>query len=188
MFCTSCGCEFADGAPACRSCGTANVRNVNDAASRPAPPARIEVTLDDEPAPSVEPTAPPSTPRVVPPASHAPPPPVKPGPGLPPVPPSGGPPPLAYTGPVIPVYNVGPPRNNGMAIASMVTGLASLAFCYLAFVPAIVAVVLGFVAKGHIRASNGAEGGDGMANAGIILGFVWIGMTIAAIIVAASSS
>ena len=61
-------------------------------------------------------------------------------------------------------------KTNGLAIASLVCGC--LFFIY--FIPSILALVFGYIAKGQIDRSNGAEGGRGMAIAGIILG--WIGV------------
>jgi hypothetical protein len=60
-------------------------------------------------------------------------------------------------------------QNNGLATASMVLGI--LGCLPLA---SIVAIVLGFVARSQIRRSNGTQKGEGMATAGIVLGFVWV--------------
>jgi hypothetical protein len=62
---------------------------------------------------------------------------------------------------------------NGLAIASLVCGIVG---CF--WITAIVAVVLGFIARNQIRESGGMQQGDGLALAGIILGFVWIGLGI----------
>jgi hypothetical protein len=55
---------------------------------------------------------------------------------------------------------------------------------------AIVGIILGFVAKGQIRRSNGMETGGGMATAGIIIGFfvIAIGILIVLVVVVGSSS
>jgi|ERR1019366_1079821 hypothetical protein len=81
-------------------------------------------------------------------------------------------------------------RNNGQAVASLVCGIASfpvLLFCFLGFIPAILAVVFGFTSKRQIRQSGGVQGGNGMATAGIVLGFVCIAFSIILVIVVASS-
>jgi hypothetical protein len=52
----------------------------------------------------------------------------------------------------------------------MVCGIVGLLLCPPA---AIVAIVLGFVARNRITRSNGQLTGGGMATAGIVLGFVW---------------
>jgi hypothetical protein len=61
-----------------------------------------------------------------------------------------------------------------MAIAALVCGLVG----WLCLIPGILGIVFGFVAKGQIRDSQGTQSGDGMATAGIVLGFVWLGLTI----------
>ncbi len=71
----------------------------------------------------------------------------------------------------------GPPtpataKTSGLAVASLVTGL--FFWCFL--VPGIVAIVLGHVALDQIDRSGGAVTGRGMAVAGIVLGWVGIGL------------
>ena len=60
-----------------------------------------------------------------------------------------------------------PPRNSGLAIASMVCGIVGLVFCQIFCVPA---VIMGFVARRQIRDSQGTQTGDAFAIAGLILG------------------
>lgn len=76
---------------------------------------------------------------------------------------------------------------NGMAIASMVLGIL-----WLYWVGSILALVFGYVAKKQIRESMGRQGGDGMATAGIVLGWIGVGVVaviiVIAIIAAGSSS
>jgi hypothetical protein len=91
-----------------------------------------------------------------------------------------------------PAFGVPGPQtgNNGLAVASLVCGIASfpvLLFCFLGFIPAILAVVFGFTSKRQIRQSGGVQGGDGMATAGIVLGFVCIAFSIILVIAVASS-
>lgn len=90
------------------------------------------------------------------------------GPGAPPPPP---PPPGTPWQPGPPA---GPARNNGMAIAALVCGIAG----FLCLIPGILGIILGFVAKNQIRQSNGTQRGDGMATAGIVLGCIWVVLTI----------
>ena len=89
----------------------------------------------------------------------------------PPPPPSGYPPP-----PPPPVYQSGSGRTNGMAIASLVLGI--LGWLYL--IPAILALVFGYIARGQIRERG--EQGMGLAVAGIVLGWVWIGLAVIVIV------
>jgi len=71
---------------------------------------------------------------------------------------------------------------SGMAIASLVLGIiAALTLCggYLGIIGlpcSILAVIFGFNGKG--KANRGEAGGRGMALAGIILGFVHIGILV----------
>lgn len=66
----------------------------------------------------------------------------------------------------------GPARTEGMAVAALVCGIASLLFCGL--VLGIVAVVLAGNAQSRIAASGGRLGGEGMATVGRILGIIGI--------------
>jgi hypothetical protein len=68
---------------------------------------------------------------------------------------------------------------SGFAVASLVLGL----FGWCAFIPSILAVVFGNVALDRIATSNGRQQGRGLAIAGIVLG--WIGIGLLAILAAA---
>jgi hypothetical protein len=52
----------------------------------------------------------------------------------------------------------------------------------------ILGIVLGFVARNQIKNSGGRESGDGLAKAGIIIGFVIVGLGFVWFIVALISS
>ena len=87
-------------------------------------------------------------------------------------------PPGAYPGPYGAPYGYGypyvaPQRTNGMAIASMVLGIL-----WIYWIGSILALVFGYVAKNQIRERG--EAGGGMATAGIVLG--WIGVGILAFV------
>ncbi|HMQ25051.1 MAG TPA: DUF4190 domain-containing protein [Acidimicrobiales bacterium] len=82
----------------------------------------------------------------------------------PPVSPAG-----PYGAPMAPVRTT-----NGMAIGSLVCGLLGFLTC----VSAIVAVILGHIARKQIRESGGTQQGEGMAMAGLILGYVVIGLGV----------
>jgi hypothetical protein len=58
---------------------------------------------------------------------------------------------------------------NGFAIASLVTAILCCP---------ILGIIFGFVAKNQIKQSGGTQGGDGLATAGIIIGFVLMGIYI----------
>jgi hypothetical protein len=70
-----------------------------------------------------------------------------------------------------------------LAIASLILGAAGWLVCG---VGSIVAVVLGFIARSQIKASGGRDTGDGMAKAGIILGFIGIALVVVYVTLAAT--
>src|SRR6266511_932344 len=92
----------------------------------------------------------------------------------------GDPPAYGYGGYGAPVTG-GPTHTNGMSIAAMVVSLVGAAglICYgFGGLLGIVGAILGHVARKQIRERG--EGGDGMALAGIIVG--WIATALAVII------
>lgn len=78
-----------------------------------------------------------------------------------------------------------PPRQSGLAIASLVTGILGIVFCGC-FVLSITALVLGILGKNETRGPNGSKVGHGMAQAGFVLGIVGIviGLAYWALVVA----
>ena len=78
--------------------------------------------------------------------------------------------------PVPPAFRpvpLGPPRTNAYAVASLVCGIAGT----MIGLPAVPAVVLGHMARRRIRATG--EQGDGLAVAGLVLGYVVTGLMLA---------
>lgn len=75
-----------------------------------------------------------------------------------------GPPAVA---PAVPLQR----STNGLAIASMVLGIV-----WIYWIGSILALIFGYVAKGQIDRSQGRQTGRGMAIAGIVLGWVGIGV------------
>lgn len=67
------------------------------------------------------------------------------------------------------------PRNNGLAIASLVCSIAGILFLSI---PSVLGVIFGFVARSQIRRSNGTQSGDGLALAGVIVGLCVIGFWV----------
>jgi hypothetical protein len=86
-------------------------------------------------------------------------------------------------------YGAFPPpvavRNNGFAIASLVCACAGIMFFG---VPSILGIIFGFVARSQIRRSQGRQSGQGLALAGIIVGFGVIGLLLLIIVPAVVSS
>jgi hypothetical protein len=72
------------------------------------------------------------------------------------------------------------PKTNGLAIASLVLGIAQVFFW---LVGAVLALVFGYRARQQIDESGGTQGGRGMATAGIFLGWIGIGLGIVYLIV-----
>lgn len=83
--------------------------------------------------------------------------------------------PRPYPGPAYPQF--GQPAvatgTNGMAIAALVCGIGQL---LLWFPAGIAAVILGHMARNRIRQTG--EQGDGMAVAGLILGYIGVSLTV----------
>ena len=72
---------------------------------------------------------------------------------------------------------------NALAVVSLVSGIA--AWCVFPFIGAIVAVVCGHLARGEIRrAPPGSMEGDGMAIAGLVLGYTQLALGTLVFIVA----
>jgi hypothetical protein len=67
-------------------------------------------------------------------------------------------------------------RTEGNAIASLILGIAAFVVCPL--IPAILAVIFGNKAKQNIAADPSLEG-EGLAKAGVILGWINIGLAAA---------
>lgn len=70
-----------------------------------------------------------------------------------------------------------PVPNSSMAIVSLIAGILGLTFFPL--LGSIIAIITGMMAQKEIRASEGTVGGEGLATAGLIMG--WIGLGLAAL-------
>jgi hypothetical protein len=92
-------------------------------------------------------------------------------------------PPPPYVAPSGGYVYAQPTRTNGLAIASMVLGIL-----WLYWIGSILAVIFGYVAKKQIDESGGAQGGRGMAIAGIVLGWIGVATLSLVIILAIASS
>lgn len=99
--------------------------------------------------------------------------------------------PSPYIAPVAPapvasptMMSPGRPPSQGLAVGSLVCGILGLIGCCawpIAGPLAIVAIVLGFVAMGKVKADPASFGGKGMAKAGVILGVLGL-MAVAAVL------
>jgi hypothetical protein len=118
---------------------------------------------------------------------QAPPPPPPPPPPLgypPPDYPSGYQQPPGYPNPQYPTspYGAGQPivirsKTNGFAIAALVLGIV-----WIYWIGSILALVFGYIAKSQIDKSNGEQTGRGMAIAGIVLGWIGVGILLLLIV------
>lgn len=67
---------------------------------------------------------------------------------------------------------------SGMAIASLVLGIA-----WFYWITSILALVFGYIARREIDRDPAKLSGRGMATAGIILGWIWMGLLVVVIVV-----
>jgi len=85
-----------------------------------------------------------------------------------------------YAAPAPAQVYAAPPQSDSTALVSLILGALSLvAFSILAGIPAI---ILGNNARKNIRASGGRLTGDGLAVAGIIMGWVSVGFAVIGIL------
>jgi Domain of unknown function (DUF4190) len=70
---------------------------------------------------------------------------------------------------------------NGMAIASMVLGIL-----WLFYIGSVLALIFGYIAKSQIRARN--ENGGGMATAGIVLGWIGVGIFVLIVVIGVANN
>lgn len=90
---------------------------------------------------------------------------------------------MSYTPPPPPPGpgGYGMQQTNQKALWSMILGIVSIVFCgLLAGIPAI---ILGGSAKKEIAAAGGAQSGEGMATAGVILGWISVAITVVVLLI-----
>ena len=75
------------------------------------------------------------------------------------------------------------PTTSTLAIVSLISGIVS--WFLIPFIAAIAAVITGHMAKNEIRKSNGMLSGNGMATAGLVLGYVQLGLGVCVCLVVA---
>jgi hypothetical protein len=91
--------------------------------------------------------------------------------------------PPAPASPPAPVGYAAPapgPETNGLAIASLTAGIL-----WLGWLGSIAAVIFGHVALSQIKRSNGRETGQGLAIAGLVLGWSGVGVLLLIVLAAA---
>jgi hypothetical protein len=78
------------------------------------------------------------------------------------------------------------PASNSTATTAMVLSLVGLVvglFTGLGFLIGIGGIVMGNRARREIRASGGVQGGDGAATAGIVIGWIDVGLFVVGLLV-----
>jgi hypothetical protein len=83
----------------------------------------------------------------------------------------GYPPPSAYPG-----YAPMPQKTSGMAVASLVLSLLGLA--PLPLVGSVLGVIFGHMGLGEIKRSGGTLDGQGLAVAGLVIGYISLGLAL----------
>jgi Domain of unknown function (DUF4190) len=97
---------------------------------------------------------------------------------------------MSYTPPPPPPpgqggYGYAAPQTNQKAMWAMILGILALVCCGI--FTGIPALILGNSAKNEIAASGGAQTGEGMAKAGVILGWISIAWSVIAVIIIVST-
>jgi hypothetical protein len=77
-------------------------------------------------------------------------------------------------------YRASTPQTSGMAIASLVMGIAG--WTLFPFLGSILAVIFGYAARREIRRQPEQLTGDGLAIAGLVLGWLMIGLSVVGLI------
>lgn len=72
-------------------------------------------------------------------------------------------------------------QTDGMAIASLICGIASFVAC--GAITGIAAIILGTMSRRKIDQSGGAIGGRGMATAGLVLGWISVVLTVIVVVI-----
>lgn len=93
---------------------------------------------------------------------------------LPAGPPLPTPPPPAPLPPHVPAT-----QTSGMAVASLVMGLAG--WTIIPFIGSVLAIVFGYAARKEIRQRPDELSGEGMAVAGLVLGWIMVGLSVLAL-------
>lgn len=73
-------------------------------------------------------------------------------------------------------YSYPTPQTSGWAIASLICSIAGMVMLGVIF--SVVGVIFGHIAMREIKNSNGWRGGQGMALAGLIVGYIGLGLSL----------
>jgi type IV pilus assembly protein PilA len=162
MFCNNCGASLPEKSAFCANCGRPVQMGSSTGATQPAA-AASGAAAGAQPAPAASTTAgtPPAAPVSTSPWLNVPP-----------------------AQPMRQPSFAGQPQTDGKAVASLVLGIMGVAM-FLSFIAGIPAVILGHLSRKSIRESMGRLKGDGMALAGLIMGYLSIASIPVILIIAA---
>jgi hypothetical protein len=166
---------------------------------------------EQQPPPAFQPPPNAPPPSATPPSYGSPPPPQQPGYGSQPPPPPGygqqqgygqqpqgygapppppgygyGAPPPGYGAQPYGTYGVQPyvaKKTNGLAVASLIVGAL-----WIYWLGSILALIFGYIAKSQIEKSGDTQDGKGLAIAGIVLGWIGVGVLALVIVLALATS
>ena len=74
-----------------------------------------------------------------------------------------------------------PRQTSSFAVVSLVAGI--LGWTLLPFLGSLAAIIFGHMARGEIRRSNGQLDGDGLAIAGLVMGWLSVAMWVLVVVV-----
>jgi len=156
MFCPQCGVPNDDDSVFCGNCGA--VLNPDEILDDEPAGAEVEgaQNLDESESPEIEAVA--KRPTYEPPSP----------------PPAPAPPRMP---PARPVTSL---PTSGLAVASLLLGIGGLTI--LPLLGSIAAIILGYMARSEIRRSPDRVGGEGVATAGIVLGWISVGVAVLGIL------
>lgn len=72
-------------------------------------------------------------------------------------------------------------QTSSFAVVSLVAGI--LGWTLLPFLGSLAAIIFGHMARGEIRSSNGQLDGDGLAIAGLVMGWLSVAMWVLVVVV-----
>jgi hypothetical protein len=78
--------------------------------------------------------------------------------------------------PATPPRSYLPGETSSLAVISLISGI--LAWFFLPLVGAVVAIFTGHMAKSEIRKNPGSYTGDGLATAGLVLGYIQLALVV----------
>lgn len=161
MFCPQCGAPNEDDAVFCGNCGAVlNPEELSAETTLEAPEEMAREEIEEISFEEAAEEVPEEAASEVAPFTDE-------GLSVPPPPPPSAPQPPTYA-PAL--------RTSGMAIASLVMGVVG--WTVLPLIGSILAIIFGYAARKEIRQRPGELSGEGMALAGLVLGWLMVGISV----------